>query len=292
MSQAAEPADTDDNEALMPHSHAVLGLKVADAEEALTVRRVGMAVFGLMLLLALHFIVHVASDGHVEHAVAHLLTASVLPVAGYIAVSQRSTKAAWAFHLMTVIWLVFHLVMLIVVLLHVLQLQTEGAANACARFAQLCQGKAAETSPLSFSEDRRFWRCGHGLCIDASRHCDGEANCFDRSDEVGCLDAAALAGGERVPTAPPSEEGKEMRECRMLLLAQARAPRLKWWWILSSLPMAVLCLFASYHSLEFYVQLRVRRLSARVDRAAADATVFDRADAEQQLDRGTEGSGM
>ena len=36
----------------------------------------------------------------------------------------------------------------------------------------------------------------------------------------------------------------------------------------------VLSVFAAFHSLEFYVQLRLRRLTARVD--GSRATVFDR----------------
>jgi len=59
-------------------------------------------------------------------------------------------------------------------------------------------------------------------------------------------------------------------------MAEAKAPRLKTWWILMTFPMWGLCIFAAYHSLEFYVQLRVRRLAARVNRATADATVFER----------------
>lgn len=277
----------EDNEALVPHSHAVLGLKVADAEEAGTVKKVGGVVLGLMVLLGFHFIVHVAHRGHVLHAVMHLLTAAVLPAAGYIAVSQRSTKAAWGFHLMTVISSVVHALLLIVVVLHVMEIQSDEGGSVCARFAKPCEGIAARTGLMKFSPDRSAWRCQGGLCIDATRHCDGEPNCFDRSDELGCIDAAALSAVHSypAPTAPPLvKSSPDMERCDAFHAAQARAPRLKWWWFFMSLPMWGLCLFAAYHSLEFYVQLRVRRLSARVDRVTADATVFDRADADRVAD--------
>ena len=55
--------------------------------------------------------------------------------------------------------------------------------------------------------------------------------------------------------------------------AQAYKVRLILWWIFASIPMFGLSVFAAFHSLEFYVQLRLRRLTARVD--GSRATVFD-----------------
>jgi len=264
-----------DNEALVPHTHAVLGLKLDDAEEASMVRRVGSAVLGLMALLVLHFIVHMAHHGHVVHAVGHLLTAAVLPAVGYVAVSQRSSKAAWAFHMMAVISSVIHAVLIVVVMLHVLELEVEGAGTACSEFAHFCPDSLADTPPMSISEDKTSWRCfPSGLCIDAPGRCDHQINCFDGSDETGC--EASHGYKWEVATTPATRAMAE--RCRDLMVAQERAPRLKFWWLLMSLPMWGLCIFAAYYSLEFYVQLRVRRLSARVNRATADATVFERAD--------------
>uniref|UniRef100_A0A7S0FA53 Uncharacterized protein n=1 Tax=Pyrodinium bahamense TaxID=73915 RepID=A0A7S0FA53_9DINO len=284
-------ADGDDNEALVPHSHAVLGLKVADAEEAETVKQMSFAVLGLVVLLPMLFVVHAIHHGHLWHAVGHVLIAAVLPAAGYVAISQRSTKAAWAFHLMTVIVAVFHAVMLIVVFLHVVHLMemgAEGSAEAvpCLKMARPCEASVAQkTRPMNFSPDHRFWRCHHGFCIEGASHCDGQVNCFDHSDELGCIDETALAGVHAgVPTIAPMKAGKEMEDCVMLRNAQEKAPRLKWWWLLISVLLWVLCWFAAYHSLEFYVQLRVRGLSARVDRSTADATVFDRAEADRRAD--------
>mmetsp|Transcript_74782 Transcript_74782/g.173204 ORF Transcript_74782/g.173204 Transcript_74782/m.173204 type:complete len:277 (+) Transcript_74782:60-890(+) len=267
--------DGDDGEALMPHSHAVLGLKVADAAEEETVKRVAGAVLGLIVLLVVHFIVHVCHHGHVSQAFLHLLTAAILPAVGYLALALRSTKAAWIFHLMTVISSVIHAVMLVAVLMHLLQLEAAGFSSQCAGFARPCQKNTTGS-----------WQCHGGYCIEASRHCDGVVNCFDGSDEVGCIDAAALThdGLLERPTAPPLKPGKALQECALMHSRWRHAPKLRWWWFLMSLPMWGLCLFAAYHSLEFYVQLRVRRLSARVDRASADATVFDRAEVDRQAD--------
>merc|ERR1712183_663359 len=61
-----------------------------------------------------------------------------------------------------------------------------------------------------------------------------------------------------------------------LIYAYASSSSLELWWVLMSAPVWILCLFLAYHSLEFYVQLRVRHLGARVDRACADAIVFER----------------
>lgn len=277
-------ADSDtDNEALVPHTHAVLGLKLNDAEEANMVRRVSGAVLGLMGLLILHFIIHIAQHGHMGHAMGHLLTAAILPAVGYVAVSQRSTKAAWAFHMMAVIASPLHAVAVTLVLVHIAKLQVEGPGDACGQLARPCEGAAAHNAPLTYSEDGRFWRCfPSGLCINSEARCDHQMNCFDESDESGC---EMEQGAEWVIRTSPAEIGMR-QHCEQLLMAEVKAPRLQAWWLIMSVPMWGLCIFAAYHSLEFYVQLRVGRLAARVNRASADATVFERAGQEGGLGAG------
>jgi len=281
--------DNAGNEAFALTTHAVLGLKVADADEASTVRRISFAVLGLVIFDVLNFFVHATCQRQWEHAFVHLLFAAIIPCVGYVAVSQRWTKAAWLFHLLAIIWVVVKTLVLFVVLLR--GYEAWSSEVECAKFEQPCEGPAATTPPMTFSPDGEFWRCRGTLCIEAIRHCDGEANCFDHSDEVGCLDAATLIHDGQsgaVPTiSAPSLPGREMLECQHLLEMEARARSLQRpcsWWLIMTGPQWLLCLYAAYHSLQFYVQLRVRSLSARVDSQNGDATVFDRAEMERQAD--------
>ena len=61
--------------------------------------------------------------------------------------------------------------------------------------------------------------------------------------------------------------------------ATLQAPGLVMWWFVMSIPMWVLTLYAAWHALEFYVQLRLRSLTARIE--GSRATVFERSAAEQ-----------
>merc|ERR1719453_483096 len=73
----------------------------------------------------------------------------------------------------------------------------------------------------------------------------------------------------------PNELSEMTKKCiHELTEAQAYKTQLILWWIFASIPMFGLSVFAAFHSLEFYVQLRLRRLTARVD--GSRATVFDR----------------
>jgi hypothetical protein len=268
-------AELDDQESLVPHSHTILGLKVADAEEALTVRRVGTAVLGLMVVLVIHFIVHVAHDGNVVHALGHLAFSAALPGVGYVAVSQRSTKATWAFHMVAVLSAVIHGALLIAVLRHFAEAELnlqEGAL--CAKMSHPCAEEYQNLELKTFSADRSVWRCAHGYCIHGENHCDGKFNCFDHSDEALC---------SRLPPEMSLEEQALMRRCEEMALRHMHSPTLKVWWIMVTLPMWALCIFAAYYSLEFYVQLRLRKLSARVDRATAQATIFERGEDPDQV---------
>merc|ERR1719313_1335369 len=68
---------------------------------------------------------------------------------------------------------------------------------------------------------------------------------------------------------------KEKAVCEEKLTnAQHKAPGLVMWWFVMSIPMWGLTLFAAWHALEFYVQLRLRNLGARIE--GSRATVFER----------------
>jgi len=130
-----------------------------------------------------------------------------------------------------------------------------------------CAGEYADLERVTFSADRTVWRCSHGYCISGESHCDGKFNCFDHSDEALCSHS---------PPIMSTEEEALMQRCMEMDFRHSHAPTLRVWWILVTLPMWALCIFAAYYSLEFYVQLRLRKLSARVDRATAQAMIFER----------------
>lgn len=265
----AEADEEAEREVFIAHTHAVLGLKVADGEEAVTVRRVGNAVFGLVVLLVLHVLVHLAQGGRALHASVHLVTSAALPLIGYWAVSQRSTRAAWGFHFMSAFSVVLHIAMFVAMVQHSMQLKQESAGASCSQYAHVCEGEAAEVPAGSFTQDQASWRCLAGFCIAGGGRCDGVFNCFDRSDESDC-------GFSRMVREPNPDK----YVCQEVADALAAAPQLKVWWGMVSLPMWLLSAYAAYHSLEFYVQLRLRGLSARVDRVTAQATVFDQGEVE------------
>jgi len=252
-------------EELVPRNYAVLGLKVADQEEADTVRKVGYAVIALTGFLVLHFLVHVANYGHLVHSFVHLMAGAGFPLVGYFAVSQRSTRATWGFHITAVLSSIAHLIVLIIFFHHLVELMEIANDSECAKFAHPC----AQSMPtLSFSADRSAWRCGSGYCIEGSGYCDGLPQCFDGSDEDKCPQPHAMLKRDIM-------EWDQLRwRCYDEQMELQNSRVLRWWWLLISVPMECLCLFAAYYSLEFYVQLRLRKLSARVD-GRGDATVFD-----------------
>merc|ERR1711920_493931 len=117
------------------------------------------------------------------------------------------------------------------------------------------------------SHDRSIWRCAHGACTDGFKHCDGHFNCFDRSDEWGCKQEV-----------PRYKEAREAMRCHKITNKLRTAPHLTVWWAFMTGPLIALCLYAAFHSLEFFVQLRLQNLSARVHGHAGQAVVFDRTD--------------
>merc|ERR1712139_722642 len=74
-----------------------------------------------------------------------------------------------------------------------------------------------------------------------------------------------------------AEEATARKRCeKRFQNRQDKAPRLTVWWLFICLPIWCLNIYAAYHSLEFYVQLRVSSLKARMNTRAANAVVFDR----------------
>lgn len=184
---------SEDLEALVPRNRAIFGLKVADAEEAATVTRVSVATLGFTVLLLLDFVVHLVHDGNILHWLSHLVIPTVLLVAGNFAVLQRSTKAAWVFHVGSVLLGLTHAALLMIVVLSVLMGELEGAA------------------------------------------CSVRPRC-------------------------PSE---------------AEAPWIVARFVLVSVPVIGLSLFAAYHSQEFYMHLRLKRFRARAEGSTPGAVVFE-----------------
>lgn len=202
--------DWEDRAALMNRGPSVMGLKVADDEEAATVFRVGSASIGLFAIVLLHNIVHVIHKGQSSHSFAHLVMASVLPVVGIYGVQNRSTVAIYNFHVGNVLFVFGHGVLFIVFVFAMIALSAK----------------------------------------DPSMECGADP-------------------------AHPNQMSEMTKKCiREISEAQAYKFRLIAWWIFASIPMFGLSVFAAFHSLEFYVQLRLRRLTARVD--GSRATVFDR----------------
>merc|ERR1712007_340726 len=65
------------------------------------------------------------------------------------------------------------------------------------------------------------------------------------------------------------------RKCEQELKEQQEymSPALRHWWYMMSLPMLILNIYIGYHTLEFYVQLRVRSFTARMSADHRTATV-------------------
>eukprot|EP00411_Alexandrium_monilatum_P057970 CAMPEP_0175522922 /NCGR_PEP_ID=MMETSP0096-20121207/17796_1 /TAXON_ID=311494 /ORGANISM="Alexandrium monilatum, Strain CCMP3105" /LENGTH=196 /DNA_ID=CAMNT_0016825429 /DNA_START=59 /DNA_END=646 /DNA_ORIENTATION=+ len=192
-----DEADSEDLEALVPGSRAIFGLKVADEEEATTVRRVSMATVGFSVLLLLDFFVHSLHDGNALHWLSHLMLPGLLFAAGGLAITKRSTRATWVFHVGSVLLGFTHTILLGFVMLSLSVGEVQGAA------------------------------CG------IRPHCPSKGS----------------------------------------------APWIVLWFIIVSLPVMVLSLFAAYHSQDFYMQLRLRGFTARsAGGSQASAVVYQDVD--------------
>lgn len=270
-------------EALVPRRAAVLGLKVADEAEADTVQRVTKAVLALAALLVVHFFVHLANEGHIKHGLVHLCVSFLLPALGYHAVQKRSSRAVWMFHVGVAFTTLLHGIVLFMVLLHVSGLAHKDPGVECSSLvapAHKCPPSAEWTERGQPSSDGRFWRCNGGFCIALAGRCNGEFNCYDHSDELTCPTPAPQ---DTPPAAAPGRDREAEEQARLKCVKKMerekfRGPKLKWWWIIVSMPLWGLSAYAAYHSLEFYVQLRVKKLDVRIGSQGTAVTVFERAE--------------
>lgn len=202
--------DLEDRAALMSRGPTVLGLKVADDEEANTVFRVGAASIGLLGIAILHNIMHVVHKGQTMHSFSHLVMAAALPVLGMYGVHTRSTPVIYSYHLGNVLYIFGHAVLFVAVVFAMIALSAKDPTVECG-------GDPANPNAAS----------------ELTKKCIGEV--------------------------------EDAQDNKILLI---------FWWLVASIPMFGLSVFAAFYSLEFYVQLRLRKLTARVD--GSRATVFDR----------------
>lgn len=300
--------DEHELEGLVPRNFSVFGLRMADADEAKTVQRVSYATLVLAAIYVMHFIVHVSYYGHPLHALAHLFFGIALPAFGYYAIKRQSTGAVYTFHFMNVVAGFTHFVVLLMVGSALIEIAGQDPGVACSHMvapAHACpEAYAYSTHRGAFSKDKRVWRCKHGACISAAGRCDREPNCFDHSDEEACsvspfdspfsFTGPAQSVNQSQSNAPsPTGNANEdwdrnvaqAEEARAEAAARRRcelkvdemrkkAPRLQAWWFTMALPIWCLNVFAAYHALELYVQLRVRALKARMG-SSQEATVYE-----------------
>lgn len=128
--------DEDEDEELMPHSRAVMGMKFHDDESNATAHRVGVASIILGALVVLHFIVHLLKQGKVSAAIAHLILGLALPAIGYRSAQMEHNarwrpRFLWLFHIGNVVFVIVHGVVLLVVTLQVLRLQALSTEEIC-----------------------------------------------------------------------------------------------------------------------------------------------------------------
>lgn len=251
---------------LLPRNYGRFGLKVASKDEAATVQRVSYATMALAGLSVLHVVIHIMFYGHIEHAIVQLFFALLMPAFGFDAVRKRSTSRVYVFHLLNILYAFTHFMALFIVI----DLLGKDPGVACSSSivpAHECPVAYSDTFRGSFSTDQKFWRCHHGACIAGAGRCNLEVNCYDGSDEDDCPTGPALE-----PSVGPASNTETDRQKIIRMSCEERMkkrkeymPKLKWWWLIMSLPLWALNTYAAYHCLEFYVQLRVRAFSATVN---------------------------
>ena len=45
---------------------------------------------------------------------------------------------------------------------------------------------------IEMCDEKNQFTCNSGQCIDKTLRCDGRADCFDQTDEVGCSESGKL----------------------------------------------------------------------------------------------------
>merc|ERR1712217_991141 len=103
-------------------------------------------------------------------------------------------------------------------------------------------------------------------------------NCYDHSDEQQCERTLWSAPKRTLWSKSGTLDSEPMsrQKCEKEYKEQQEymSPALRHWWYAMSLPMLVLNIYIGYHSLEFYVQLRIRKFSARMNADSRTATVI------------------
>eukprot|EP00747_Dinoflagellata_sp_TGD_P184694 gnl/TRDRNA2_/TRDRNA2_40564_c0_seq1.p1 gnl/TRDRNA2_/TRDRNA2_40564_c0~~gnl/TRDRNA2_/TRDRNA2_40564_c0_seq1.p1 ORF type:complete len:220 (-),score=27.44 gnl/TRDRNA2_/TRDRNA2_40564_c0_seq1:143-802(-) len=123
--------DDDDNEALVPRAHALLGLKFEDAEDRKLVGKVALACCGIVVCTMFLFFIQIIHRGHPGHAFGHLLIALALPAIGYYGVKKESSCLIWFFHLAAIQFAIFHFVVAIILVYLVSQLEEHTPQQVC-----------------------------------------------------------------------------------------------------------------------------------------------------------------
>lgn len=270
--------DPADREALVPKSYAVFGLTVHHQDEADTVRKVAMSSVGLAILMVIHFLVNWMHNGRLVHSLIHLLIVMCLPAVGAYAVNKRSPRVAWSFHAMATVFVTIHIISAAVMVQQIWKGdEIKLLVEICSEMAHDCHSNWANiTKPGTFTADEKGWRCLDGYCIAAGQHCDGQiGQCYDMSDENDCSPTEAklakVLQKDNEWCVIQGEQDKVHLEHLMI------------WWIITTGPIVGLAFYAAYHSLEFYVQLRMSGLLARQSDGGT-ATVFERQDLEAEED--------
>jgi hypothetical protein len=192
----------------------VIGLKVADEEEANTVFRVGVASIGLLGIAIVHNIMHRHHAGQDHHAFPHFVLAMMLPIMGLYGVHFRDTTAVYGFHLGNIIYIAGHGVLFVSMVLSLIALMEKDPIAECIHFDPTQDPKKPETFGVMTK-----------ICIEQVEHQQGHHRL------------------------------------------------LPFWWCIASIPMFGFSGFAAWHSLEFYMQLRIRGQSATVT-GGSRATMF------------------
>lgn len=221
--------DEEDTETLVHRGpSAFLGLRFASDEEQVVVRRITYASGGLCVLALFHFFVHGLLKGHILHGLVHLIGALALPACGWYAAKNKQASLVWAFHLGNVQLATIHVIMVVMVVVFEVRLQSTPTEHLCND---------------SVLDDPRLPAAPPGAAPGG--------------------ESAAFRTPKFLPTSPP--RGDSHNECVLAVEEEkANSSSLIYWWLLVSFPLFALTLYAAYQSHEYYFQLRLAKLTARV----------------------------